>query len=493
MEANAIGISRDEGSDRHAKLFEMLLEAIPSSVLLIDDQLRVVAVNRNFLEKNRKSREGALGARLHNLLPEPLIENMDITARVRQVFDQNIKSFGGRMTYRAPGVPLRVYYYSILPFTWLGQVQNVMLLMEDVTEQIRLGEEVVKTQRHLASIVESARDIILSTDSNGFILTWNTAAERLTGFSSNQVTGTLFFNLFHEERQKEILRILKKVYEQGESQEGEWDIVAKNQESLPIGWIFSGMKDENNNTVGIVAIGRDLRERKELEMELLKSHKLAALGVMAGGIAHEIRNPLAVSYSSAQFLLEDEIDPEFGRVCVQKILTGIDKASTIIQDLLKFARPSSSSDMTQLDLVSVLDDVIKLTINQAKVQKVEISVEKSANEAWVLGHGNLLQQVFLNLFLNSLNAMIDGGVLKIFVEKTDNEAIVKISDSGTGIEKQDLERIFDPFYTSASVGKGTGLGLSICHSIVVKQHLGKIEVESEPGKGSTFKVSLPIF
>ena len=120
MEANAIGISRDEGSDRHAKLFEMLLEAIPSSVLLIDDQLRVVAVNRNFLEKNRKSREGALGVRLHNLLPEPLIENMDITARVRQVFDQNIKSFGGRMTYRAPGVPLRVYYYSILPFTWLG-------------------------------------------------------------------------------------------------------------------------------------------------------------------------------------------------------------------------------------------------------------------------------------------------------------------------------------------------------------------------------------
>ncbi len=89
--------------------------------------------------------------------------------------------------------------------------------------------------------------------------------------------------------------------------------------------------------------------------------------------------------------------------------------------------------------------------------------------------------------------MIDAGVLKIFVEKTENEAIVNISDSGTGIGKQDLERIFDPFYTSASVGKGTGLGLSICHSIVVKQHLEKIEVESEPGNGSTFKVSLPIF
>jgi hypothetical protein len=102
------------------KAFWDAVGSTPSSVLLIDDQLRVVAVNRNFLEKNRKSREGALGVRLHNLLPEPLIENMDITARVRQVFDQNIKSFGGRMTYRAPGAPLRVYYYSLLSFTWLG-------------------------------------------------------------------------------------------------------------------------------------------------------------------------------------------------------------------------------------------------------------------------------------------------------------------------------------------------------------------------------------
>ena len=101
------------------------------------------------------------------------------------------------MTYRAPGVPLRVYYYNILPFSWRGQVENVMLLMEDVTEQIRLGEEVVKAQRHLAGIVESAWDIILSTDSAGIVLTWNTAAERLTGYSTREVCGSIFFDLFH--------------------------------------------------------------------------------------------------------------------------------------------------------------------------------------------------------------------------------------------------------------------------------------------------------
>ncbi|MCX5873274.1 MAG: PAS domain-containing protein, partial [Deltaproteobacteria bacterium] len=148
MEPQMIQGMHQESFSRHAKLFEMLLEAIPSSVLLIDDQMRIVAVNKNFLEKNRKSREQAIGARLQDLLPEPLIEYMDITARVRQVFDHKMATRGGRMTYRAPGVPLRVYYYNILPFSWLGQVENVMLLMEDVTEQIRLGEEVVKAQRH---------------------------------------------------------------------------------------------------------------------------------------------------------------------------------------------------------------------------------------------------------------------------------------------------------------------------------------------------------
>ncbi len=491
METQEIGGAEHEGFSRHAKLFEMLLEAIPSSVLLIDHQMRIVAVNKNFLEKNRKSRDQAIGAKLQDLLPEALIEYMNITASVRQVFEGRGATRGGRMTYRAPGVPLRVYYYNILPFTWRGQVENVMLLMEDVTEQIRLGDEVVKAQRHLAGIVESAWDMILSTDSDGMVLTWNTAAERLTGYGTREVCGSMFVDMFLLETQPEIRRLVKNVYDQGASQVGEWDLITKDNHSLPISWILSGMRDERTKTVGIVAIGRDLRERKLLEMELLKSQKLMALGVMAGGIAHEIRNPLAVSYSSAQFLLEDNIDPEFSTVCIQKILTGIQKASTIIEDLLRFARPSSSIDMAQMDLVSIINDTAKLAATQAKTQKVQISMESQPSVIMVLGHANLLQQVFLNLFLNAMNAMVDGGVLKIWFDKTASGAVVCISDTGIGIPKQDIEKIFDPFFTSALVGKGTGLGLSLCHSIISKQHLGKIEVESEEGVGSTFRVCLP--
>mgnify|MGYP000855221349 FL=1 len=486
-------LAAHEGAERYEKLFEMLLEAIPSSLLLIDDETRIVAANKNFLSKNRKSRSDAIGKKLEELLSEPLIENMDITGKVRQTFKYNQAIRGGRMTYRAPGVPLRIYYYSILPFVWNNQVEHVMLLMDDVTEQIRLSDEVLRAQRRYAGVVESAADIVLSTDPSGVILTWNTAAEKITGFRSHEVHGTQFFDWVPKENRSELVQVFRKVRVGGNSETGEWDIRTKNNQRLPIGWIFSGMQDETGETMGIVAIGRDLRERRELEMQLLKSQKLAALGVMAGGIAHEIRNPLAVSYSAAQFLMEEDLSREFQTVCVQKILSGIEKASTIIQDLLRFARPSSTTDLTHLDLIPVIHDTIKLVINQAKIQKVSISLDFSIDKAWVLGHANLLQQALLNLFLNGINSMPEGGVLNVQVDKSDSEVIVRIVDSGLGIARENLEKIFDPFYTLPPVGKGTGLGLSICHTIVVKQHLGKIEVTSSEGQGSTFTVRLPVF
>ena len=160
---------------RYRTLYEMLLEAIPSSVLLIDRDLRIVSVNRNFLEKNRRSLAETIDRRLDQVFPAIIFEQMDFPGRIRQVFEHNSRIKGERMTYRAPGIPLRIYYYSILPFSWQGEVELAMLLMEDVTEQVRLSEEVQRVERHLASVVESAQDIVLSTDMQGKILTWNTA------------------------------------------------------------------------------------------------------------------------------------------------------------------------------------------------------------------------------------------------------------------------------------------------------------------------------
>ncbi|HEY9073137.1 MAG TPA: PAS domain S-box protein, partial [Desulfobaccales bacterium] len=354
---------------RYRTLYEMLLEAIPSSVLLIDRDLRIVSVNRNFLDKNRRTLPDTIGHRLEEVFPAIIIDQMDFPGRIRQVFEKNFRIKGERMTYRAPGIPMRIYYYSILPFSWMGVVELAMLLMEDVTEQVRLSEEVRRVERHLALVVESAQDIVLSTDMAGSILTWNTAAERLSGFALHEVRGQNFFDFCADNDHGEMRRVFANLRAGKEAQISEWDLKTWKGGRLPVSWIFSPMKDHLSQTAGVVAVGRDLTERRKFEAQLLQSQKLAALGVMAGGIAHEIRNPLAVCSSAAQFIMEEDITPEFRRECAAKIHTGIQRASMIIENLLRFARPSVKTELKEIDLTALLEETLSLVSNQARIQK----------------------------------------------------------------------------------------------------------------------------
>jgi signal transduction histidine kinase len=276
-----------------------------------------------------------------------------------------------------------------------------------------------------------------------------------------------------------------------EAQMAEWDLKTRNGGRIPVSWIFSPMKDHLGQTAGIVAVGRDLTERRKFEAQLLQSQKLAALGVMAGGIAHEIRNPLAVCGSAAQFILDEDVTPEFRQECAQKIHTGIQRASMIIENLLRFARPSVKPDIKEIDLTRLIEETLSLVTNQARIQKIELRAQRPSETILISGMEALLQQAFMNLLLNAIKAMPDGGGLGIALGQADGEAWVSISDTGQGIASGDLNNIFDPFYTTAPAGQGTGLGLSICYSII-KQHFGTITVDSEEGKGSTFTVRLPV-
>ena len=491
MEENQSPDASPDSFRRYQKLYEMLLEAIPSSVLLINRDLRIVSVNRNFLEKIRRSHGGTIGRRLDEVFPDIILDQMDLPGRIRQVFEYNRRIQGERMTYRAPGIPLRIYYYSILPFTWNGVVEQAMLLMEDVTEQVRLSEEVHRVERHLASVVESARDIVLSEDMEGRILTWNTAAEKLSGFSLPEVRGRCFHDFCDPQHREEVQRVLANLKTGQDSQMGEWNLVTRAGGSIPVSWVFSPMQDHLSQAVGVVAVGRDLTERRKFEAQLLQSQKLAALGVMAGGIAHEIRNPLAVCSSAAQFILEPDCPPEILQECARKIHQGIKRASMIIENLLRFARPSAATELQKVDLTSVLKETLSLVSNEAKIQKIELRFQPPDHSIWIRGIAGLLEQAFLNLLLNAIKAMPDGGILRVEVRHDRDEVWVDLADTGQGVSQEDLDKIFDPFYTTAPVGQGSGLGLSICYSIV-KQHCGLIEVDSRPGDGTTFTVKLPI-
>jgi PAS domain S-box-containing protein len=483
--------STRRSSEHYKKLYATLLNAIPSSVLLIDRNMRIVSVNRNFLEKSRLSPSDTTGNHLEKIFPPVILDGIKLTDQIREVFEKNTPTIGKHMRYQAPGVPMRTYYYRILPFPENQAVESAMLLMDDVTEKVRLGEEVRRIERHLASIVESASDIVLSTDIEGRIWTWNAAARKLSGYSEYEVKKHFFFEYCTADQQKEVKKLFASIKKGKKSQMAEWDLITKHENSIPVSWVLSPLKDDSSQTMGIVAVGRDLIERRKFEAQLFQSQKLAALGVMAGGIAHEVRNPLAISSSAAQFLMDDDSTPEFRKECAEKIQTGIQRASNIIENLLRFARPSESGNVVKLDLIELLKDTLNLVKNQAKIQKIHLKARLPKGPVLISGNASLLQQVFINLFLNAINAMQDGGMLGISMGRPIDKVAVRIADTGQGISKQEIDKIFDPFYTTSSAGKGTGLGLSIAYSII-KQHSGTIEVESSEGEGSTFTVKVPV-
>jgi len=211
---------------------------------------------------------------------------------------------------------------------------------------------------------------------------------------------------------------------------------------------------------------------------------------MAGGIAHELRNPLAVVSASAQLLLERPHDEQLQAECAEKIYAAAQRASLIIEHLLKFARPQEER-MREVDLHRVLQDTITLLNHQMKLQKISFRKELQPDLPMVYGNPDLLQQVFTNLILNARNAMPQGGVLTVATRTPKTGQVeIRFRDTGSGIPPENLPRIFDPFFTTMPVGKGTGLGLSISYSIV-QQHQGTMKVESQVNQGTTVAVWLP--
>jgi PAS domain S-box len=485
--ASRLFASDSSEGKRFELLYRSLLDAIPSSVLLLDEDLRVVSANRNFLEKSRQTAGQTIGKRLTEVFPEVIVAEMRLEEQVRSVFRDNQATQGQRLTYRAPGVPIRVYYYSLVPVSWGVRVDHVLLLMDDVTGQMQMSEEIRQMERHLASVVESASDIVLSTDTKGKILTWNKAAQKASGCSFEEVKGRPFFEYCEDAG-------VRSFFSRAAPQEGsgmtEANLKTKDGKHRSVSWVLSQMTNDAGQTVGFVIVGRDLTERRKLEMQIQESQKLASLGVMARGIAHEIRTPLTIASSAAQFLSEENLAPEFHRECAEKVYSGIRKASTIIENLLRFAHPTTNKNKTPVDLLHVVRGALSIVENQARVQNIEVRAHFPPEPCQLLGVAGLLEQVFINLFLNAMNAMPNGGTLDVSAERRGGGLLVRVADTGEGIAPEDLDRIFDPFYTKALSGKGTGLGLSICHSIVA-QHEGSIGVDSRSGKGSTFTVKLP--
>jgi len=230
------------------------------------------------------------------------------------------------------------------------------------------------------------------------------------------------------------------------------------------------------------------KEQRERFRRMLRADKLATIGELAAGAAHEIRNPLTAIKSSLQYL-ETKSQDEKARRLLSTALEETGRIEDILSGLLSFSRPSEVKKERQ-DLAEILEECLELISFQARKQKIMFAKEFPFPSPCLEGDKSQLKQLFLNLFLNSVQAMNEGGELKLKVESLDShQALVSVSDSGEGIPEENLDRVFDPFFTTKK--GGTGLGLSICYGIV-KAHNGEIEIRSKAGQGTTVLIKLPL-
>jgi PAS domain S-box-containing protein len=363
--------------------------------------------------------------------------------------------------------------------------------------QLKAGE-LQRLQEFNENIVESLDNGLVVEDLNGRVLRWNRAMELIYGVSATEAAGHRLEEIFDgpfvdalraAQREAPAGASLYRVPLAGRS--------AKAGERLRVNIATAPLKAPTGHfgvsAVGNIIIIEDVTERVHLEEQLQISDKMASVGLLAAGVAHEVNTPLTGISSFTQMLLSSA-DPEDPKTrMLEKIEQQTFRAAKIVNGLLNLSRSTASNadETVPVDLNAVVSDVLALLEPQLVAGKVKVRRELSPSPALVGGIEHKLQQVFLNLFLNARDAMPKGGWLSVSTRLENGHVVAEVADTGSGIPSEHLSRIYDPFFTTKLIGKGTGLGLSITYGIV-REHEGTLTCQSSVGQGTKFIVSLPV-
>ncbi|RJP67042.1 MAG: GAF domain-containing protein [Candidatus Abyssobacteria bacterium SURF_17] len=353
-----------------------------------------------------------------------------------------------------------------------------------IAEIIALKE---RTDRILAGMPNG----VLVLDPTGQALSVNPAAERIFGFKRDEAVGKHYINLFAD--QKSILNVIDRVYDDPNAAASfEAHIFGSSGHPMPVAVSWSILGEDP--VEAIVVNIQDLTEVKRLERQMRRSQRLAALGLMAAGVAHEVRNPLAGIRGASQLLARETSRNRKLADFLSVIVREVDRLDRTVEQLLDLARPVKA-DMAPTSVTDVVKRALTLLKPEVDRSRVRVVKKMPAETRQIMADAAQLTQVFLNLFLNALQAMSDGGMLRVTVREDagfNNSGpafvIVEVNDTGCGMSPQVLEQLFMPFFTTRE--NGTGLGLAISHRIV-EEHGGAIDVVSEEGTGTTFIVSFP--
>jgi PAS domain S-box-containing protein len=366
-------------------------------------------------------------------------------------------------------------------------IQNARLyasLEQKVTEYERLKD-------FNENIVESINVGVLAVDLADRVESWNSQMEVMYALPRAQAIARPLSEVFPAAFVEEFYRVRQTP---GIHNLYKFRLGTQSGESRVVNVAIAPLVTKNFNVIGRLIIMDDITERVELEAQLSQADKLSSIGLLAAGVAHEVNTPLAVISSYAQMLSKQlQGDPQRGAL-LEKITRQTFRASEIVNNLLNFSR-TSSTEFTAVDVNKVIHDTLALLEHQLKTSRIQVENELKENLPPIIGNAGRLQQVFLNLFLNAKDAMNNGGTLRVATLNGENVSVM-VSDTGTGIAHEHIQRIYDPFFTTKVAsregqGRGTGLGLSVTYGII-QEHSGKIRVESRPGEGTTFYLDFPL-
>lgn len=372
----------------------------------------------------------------------------------------------------------------------------VALLSSHLSERARRSESLLATAtKELADnrlfndrIIESVRSGLVTTNLGGEITTFNRASEEITGYKSSDVRGRNIFEIFGDIR-KQIEVGLESIRTRSRLPRFDIGCKAANGGDIHLGFSVAPLVDESGEARGYVLTFQDLTEVMELEREVRRQERLAALGKMAAGLAHEIRNPLASMRGSVQVLASElSLSPDQSQL-MEIVLRESDRLNRIVSDFLTYARPPRT-ERTVIELSSILSETVALLRNSTELRQDHSVVEDYPSEAvHYYGDPNQIRQIFWNLTRNSIQAMSGGGELRVILEANrDQDVTITFSDSGSGMTREQKDRLFEPFSSSSG---GTGLGMAIVYQLV-SDHRGKILVDSESGKGTSISIKLPV-
>ena len=478
-----------------------VLENAFDMIITTDLNTNIVSFNRGAERLLGYRRDEVLGISVESFYPDA--EERRALMRRMEHFDGVVTNYETRLK-RKDGVLVDISMTLSLLYDNSGKIIGTVGISKDITARKRAERELQETKDYLNAIVENAPDMIITTNLEKNIVSFNRGAEKILGYQRDEVLGKHIETLYVEPGERQALA--KYLDSQTTSVNYETQLRAKDRRVVDIDLTLSHLKNKDGRVIGTLGISKDITEKKRVEAELeqkkeeleeaqlqiMHAEKMASLGKLATSVAHEINNPLGGILLFCEMILEEIPEDDANRPDLMQIREQTLRCKEIVKGLLEFGR-MTDTHYSFIEINRTVEQGIALFANQAILQDIEIVRDLDPKMPQIMGDASQLNQVFTNLIINAVDAMEGKGILTIStrLDEEAEEVLVSVGDTGQGIDPEVRPRLFEPFFTTKPVGEGVGLGLSTSYGIV-KRHNGRIEVESEPGKGSVFTVHLPI-